>query len=459
MTGGSWGQRSGAGATGAPRPAVGWGLLRGLRTPLYRDALALLLNSGVTSLIGVAYWTVAARLTTAEVVGLNAALISAMVALASLSHLGLEGGLSGFLPRAGAATAALVKRAYVLGTLLALALATTFVVVAPRISTQLRDLHRPGVATLFVAAVVTWSLFSLQDSVLTGLRRAVWIPLENIAYSALKLVLVLALAGGLAGYGILVSWVIPAALALVPVSFAVFRVFIPAHLKAYGAEPGRGINLFGRFVAGDGLGVLLAQVTATLLPILVVERAGAGPGGRFYIAWMLVQSLDLVAVNVGMSLTVQGAHTQDELPTMFRRTLVRTLLLVGLLVGVGVLAAPLLLTLFGTGYASASVDPLRLLFLGSLFRVVITLAICAARAERRPSVVIGLHGSLAVIVPMLAWHMIPRLDAAGAALAWTIGHAAVAVLAAFLTRHLLGWREQRRPALRTLVDHHASEAP
>ena len=109
MTGGPRGQRSGA--TGPPRPVVGRELLRGLRTPLYRDALALLLNSGVTSLIGVAYWTLAARLTTAEVVGLNAALISAMVALASLSHLGLEGGLSGFLPRAGAATAALVKRA------------------------------------------------------------------------------------------------------------------------------------------------------------------------------------------------------------------------------------------------------------------------------------------------------------------------------------------------------------
>jgi hypothetical protein len=53
----------------------------------------------------------------------------------------------------------------------------------------------------------------------------------------------------------------------------------------------------------------------------------------------------------------------------------------------------------------------------------------------------------------------PGVGATGAALAWTIGQAAVAVLAAFLTRHLLGWREQRRPALRTLVDHHASEAP
>ncbi|HKO84349.1 MAG TPA: hypothetical protein VJ140_07250, partial [Actinomycetota bacterium] len=319
------------------------GLLRGLRTPLYRDALALLLNSGVTSLIGVAYWTLAARLTSPEVIGVNAALISAMTALAGISHLGLEGALGGFLPRAGAATGALVKRAYVMATVLAVASATAFVVVAPRFSAQLGDLERPGMAVLFVAAVLTWSMFALQDSVLTGLGRAVWIPLENILYSAAKLVLVLALAAGLGGYGILVSWVVPAALAVVPVLLAVFKVFIPAHLEAYGTEPARGTDLFRRFVAGDGLGMLLAQVHTALLPILVMEQAGAETAGRFYIPWMLVQSLDLVAVNIGMSLTVQGAHTQDQLPSMFRRVLLRTFALVGLLVAGAIFAAPLVL--------------------------------------------------------------------------------------------------------------------
>ncbi|HET9541389.1 MAG TPA: hypothetical protein VFQ46_12375, partial [Candidatus Limnocylindria bacterium] len=340
--------------------------LEPLRTPLYRDALALLLNSGVTSVIGVAYWTLAARLTSPEVVGLNAALISAMMALGSLSHLGLEGALGGFLPRAGAATGALVKRAYALATVLALAFATAFVVAVPRLSEQLRGLQRPAMAALFVAAVLTWSLFALQDSVLTALGRAVWIPLENILYSAAKLVLVLALAASLGGYGILVSWIVPAALAVVPVSLAVFKIFIPAHLEAYGTEPARGTHLFRRFVASDGLGMLLAQMLSALLPILVMEQAGAETAGRFYIPWMLVQSLDLVAVNVGMSLTVQGAHTQDQLPSMFRRVLLRTLAPMGLLVAAGIVAAPLLLALFGAGYADASVEAFRLLLLGSL---------------------------------------------------------------------------------------------
>jgi O-antigen/teichoic acid export membrane protein len=453
MTGGFLGRRPGAGARDAPGPTAGRKLLRGLRTPLYRDALALLLNSGVTSLIGVAYWTLAARLTPPEVVGLNAALISAMMALASLSHLGLVGALSGFLPRAGAATGALVKRAYALAAVLALVFATAFVVAAPHFSGQLRDLERPGLAAVFVAAVLTWSLFALQDSVLTGLGRAVWIPLENIIYSGAKLVLVLALAASLGGYGILVSWVVPAALAVVPVSLAVFKIFIPSHLEAYGTEPARGTHLFRRFVASDGLGMVLAQMLSALFPILVMEQAGAETAGRFYIPWMLAQSLDLVAINVGMSLTVQGAHTQDQLPSIFRRVLLRTLAPVGLLVAVAMVAAPLVLTLFGAGYANASVETFRLLLVGSLLRVVITLAICAAWAERRPSRVVALQAALTVLVLPLAWRLTPGLGATGAALAWTIGQAAVAGLAVLLVRHLLrGWRRPSGQAQSILVD-------
>jgi O-antigen/teichoic acid export membrane protein len=430
-----------------------------IRTPLYRNALALLVNSGVTSLIGIAYWTLAARLASPGVVGVNAALISAMVALASLSHLGLEGALAGLLPRAGAATGALVRRAYGIAAVLAVAFGTIFVIAAPRLSGQLRDLYRPGVAAFFMVAVLVWSLFALQDCVLTGLRRAVWIPLENILYSALKLVMVLVLAPALGGYGIAVSWVVPAAIALVPVTLAVFKVFIPAHLQAYGTETSRGTDLFNRFMVGDGLGMLLAQVYTALLPLLVMQQAGAEAAGHFYIAWMLTQSLDLVAVNVGMSLTVEGAHTQDELPAMFRRVLLRTLALVGLAVGVGALAAPWVLALFGAGYVNASAEPFRILLVGSLFRAVITLAICAARAERRPSLVVALQASLTAIVVPLAWQLTGESSTVGAALAWTIGHVAGAALALVLVRHL--FREARRPsedAQPTLVDH-VSGAP
>ena len=95
----------------------------------------------------------------------------------------------------------------------------------------------------------------------------------------------------------------------------------------------------------------------------------------------------------------------------------------------------------------------------SFFRAVVTLAICAARAERRPSRVIALQTSLTVIVLPLAWQLTRGLGAAGAALAWTIDQAAVATLAVFLIRHM--FRGSQRPsarARRMLIDH-VSKAP
>ena len=51
-------------------------LLAHIRTPVHRDGYALVLNSAITAVIGLAYWMIAARTYPAHVVGVNAALIS-----------------------------------------------------------------------------------------------------------------------------------------------------------------------------------------------------------------------------------------------------------------------------------------------------------------------------------------------------------------------------------------------
>ena len=63
------------------------------------------------------------------------------------------------------------------------------------------------------------------------------------------------------------------------------------------------------------------------------------------------------------------------------------------------------------------------------------------------------------LVLPLAWRLTPGLGAAGAALAWTIGQAAVAGLAVLLVRHLLrGWRRPPGRAQHVLVEE-LSEVP
>ena len=57
------------------------------RTPLYRNGYALILSAAATSGLGVVYWMLATRYYPAEVVGLNSAVISAMLFVAGVAQL------------------------------------------------------------------------------------------------------------------------------------------------------------------------------------------------------------------------------------------------------------------------------------------------------------------------------------------------------------------------------------
>jgi O-antigen/teichoic acid export membrane protein len=73
-----------------------------LSEPMRRSAYALIAGTGLTSLLGIVFWLLAARLLPAEAVGTGTALISAMTFLATLSTLGLRNSLVRFLAPAGA---------------------------------------------------------------------------------------------------------------------------------------------------------------------------------------------------------------------------------------------------------------------------------------------------------------------------------------------------------------------
>src|ERR1041384_1403793 len=84
------------------------------RTPLFRNGYALMLSAATTSGLGMVYWMLATRYYSAEVVGLNSAMISAMLFVAGVAQLSLVSVITRFLPRAGHATGRLVGGAYAL---------------------------------------------------------------------------------------------------------------------------------------------------------------------------------------------------------------------------------------------------------------------------------------------------------------------------------------------------------
>src|SRR5439155_10253642 len=260
-----------------------------VRVPMYREAYALILSGVITSLVGVAYWVVAAHSYAPDVVGLNSVAISAMMLLAGVSQLNLASALTRFVPVSGKTSVRLVFFSYLASVLLAAALSAAFLVGVHR---WLPSLNLIGetfwLGLLFVCAAMAWCIFVLQDAVLTGLRRAIWVPVENAAFSLTKLVLLVLFAGLFPRYGIFTSWTTAVVVTLVPVTVLIFGRLLPRHVDATRdrASPPP-LRQLTRFVAADYLGALCWLASVTVVPIIVTLRVGPAENAYFSLAWVM----------------------------------------------------------------------------------------------------------------------------------------------------------------------------
>lgn len=416
----------------APVPRILQRRLVDLRTvtPLARTGYALLLGSAATSALGLVYWAVAARLYEPEVIGKSSALLSALFLISGTMSAGLSTVLVRYLPIAGRASGRLIVTTYGLSALLSVSVALSVALfrndwLGSGAATKGTFLH----ASAFALAAALWSIFSLQDSALTGMRGAKWIPAENAAYGVLKLGFLGALAGLSPASGIVLSWVLPLVLVIAPINLLIFRRLISVHSSFANQQRKIEIGELSRYAGGNWLGALFLIIATTALPLLIVHRLGALAAAYFYAPWSLMIGLSLIATSLTISMTVEGAFDEGQLAANGRRALAHIGLILAPLVVVVFLAAPLILQIFGNTYSIHGSLVLRLLALSTLPNVVVGLALAVVRLRGRQSAVVCMQGAVCVITVAGSWFLLPRYGINGAAAAWLSSQLIVALAA------------------------------
>jgi O-antigen/teichoic acid export membrane protein len=372
-----------------------------VRMPLYRNAYALIINTGATGALGMIYWLVAARLYPPEDVGRGAALISAMLLLSGVTQLNLTGALVRFLPSAARRSLVFGSYAASVGTGIVVTSAT-LLFGQPWLPEVLRLRGWAGV--WLVTAVASWSLFALQDSVLTGLRQAVWVPVENILFGLIKIVALAAFARAtLLPWGVFLSWSVPVALSLLPVNWLILSRLLPRHLTTRRTAPERiGLRQLSRFVAGDYIGSLFWQTATAGMPLLVGSLLGNEANAYFAVPWAIATAMDLVTTNLAMSLTVEAATDQSRFGEYARALSRRGLGLVGLTAALVVTLAAPVLHVFGQQYAANGTVILRLLAVATLPKTVTILYLAMCRVQCTTGRIALVEGAHCMIVLALA---------------------------------------------------------
>ncbi|MFE9920083.1 lipopolysaccharide biosynthesis protein [Streptomyces sp. NPDC005774] len=404
---------------------------------LFKNAYFLMLSTGVSAVLGLGFWLVAARYYSEDAVGQGSAAIAAMRLLASITATTMIGAVVRFVPRAGRETGRLVWGVYGASSVVVALAAGVFLLTLDLWGASYEPLGAPLAGALFVAACVAWALLTLQDGVLTGLRRTAWVPVGNAVFSTGKLVLLAVFASALPVLGIFVSWAVAIAFSTLPLGWLIFRRLIPRQAAAdRDREPPR-IRDMGRFLAGDSLGALFSLAMINLLPVMVAVRFSAAENGYFYVAYTVGGTMEFMAINMAASLTAHASHDPRRLADGVRGALRRMTLLLVPVVLVLVVFAPLILTPFSADYAEHGSMVLRLLALGALPRVVVELYIGVLRVQGRTGVLAMLQGSMCVLVLGSATVLFTPAGIAGAGWAVLIGMTVVAVVSVFGLRSAL----------------------
>jgi O-antigen/teichoic acid export membrane protein len=445
-------------ATGTRLAATRAWMQAHFRTPLIRNGYSLVASTGMTSVLGLVYWVLAARLYTVGEIGLNAALISTMMALSAIAQLNLGSILTRFLPGfARSGSQRLILGAYAAGTIAALFSCLLSLWGVHAWAPSLRSLAAsPWLAAWFTAATIVWTVFSLQDSVLAGLRRAIWVPIGTTLFALAKIALLILLADSTwRAWGPFASWTLPLLLSVVPVNSLIFGRFLPARdLAAAATRSPMDMRWVARYFAADFLGTLFLMVTIGLAPILVMERVGAEGNAVYYLTWTIAYSLYLVSKSMGISLVAEGAADPWRSKALATGALTHTMGMLFIAVAVVVVAAPLLLQLFGASYASEGGMLLRILCLSALPFGFTSMQLGLARVEGRMATVVLVQAALAFIVLGLGVPLLDLFGALGMGIAWLGAQVAIALALAISAWRRAGWsRAPIRALVTTSTDH------
>ncbi|MFT4297008.1 MAG: hypothetical protein QM582_16520 [Micropruina sp.] len=413
----------------------GWRVLLS-RATLELDALALTASTGITALLGLAYWTIAARGFPIAEVGRASAIVSAATALATVSNLSLGGMYERFLPVTGRDTRHYLLRGGLATAGLALLLGCGFLLLGPSHRLFAHDWEWVG----FPFLVLTLAQFALLDNTLVGLRRARWAAGKNIVHAVVKLALVAlaALLAAIGGESMVLAWAVPAALLVVLYLPSVWRLCgTEAVLELAPDLPPRR-ELWSFF--GSSVGIMMVGALAPLLiPLIVVDRLGPELNACFTMAWTLFSALALL---LG---TVVGPYiAQASVPGADVRRL--TARFAGILLTLSVsgavflwFGAPLLLGLLGERYAVETESLVRLMALSLPLSLVGMLYAGVARVARRLRLAMVMQVLTAVVAVTGTALTIERFGLDG------IGYSYL-VIEAITTLILLGpaWRTIRR---------------
>ena len=331
------------------------------------NAGSLVATTGVTSVLGFAYWWVAARRFSPEAVGIASTSTSAMMLIGGLCTLGFSTLLITELPRKPALTGPLISTALLTVGGVSAVTSLAFALVAPYISPQYQPLRANPLDVLILVIGISLSAMTLVfDQSMIGLLHGELQFWRNIVFSSVKLLGLFVVGLWFSrqdGMSIYAAWAFGSVLSLlITLAYAAYRKVLPFKtlMPRFGLLKNLGLAAFQHHLLNTML-----QVPMQVLPLLVTAFLSAQVTAWFFTSWQLVNFVFLIPSSLTTVLHAMNSAQPSVLARKARSTMGLAFLVAVLVDIVLVFAPKLVLSPFGAAYAAQASWCLRILSLAA----------------------------------------------------------------------------------------------
>lgn len=296
----------------------------------------------------------------------------------------------------------------------------------------------------FVFFIIVNAVYFVAGAVFVALRRSQFALANGLISGLMKLALVAGFASMYSLLGVLLSWGIATATALL----ASLLIFLPqlvpyyrpslsgfSRLDGTASRPLKpGISTAGTklvaFSLTNYLGDALSSLPAWILPLMVVNILSPEAGAYFYIAWFMAGLLLAISSSVSASLFAEGSFMEEGLARDLRRSFkfLAVLLIPGIIVFI--LLGDKLLLVFGREYSVGGTHLLWLLFPACIPASLNLLYLSIARVEKNHKSIIAITGAIAGSTLVTSYVLLPLLGIMGIGVGWLAAQTVTALVVA-----------------------------
>lgn len=393
--------------------------------PIYINSYYMMIDSIIGSILGFLFWITATHFYDTSEIGLTVALISASGIVVNISKLGLDNSVIRFLANEEDQKS-FINTCLTIVSIISIFISMIFIlgidILAPKLIFVSNSLF--SILILFLFNIIATSLI-ITGYVFIALRNTKYYLFQNFIFQSLKIPLPI-LFTAFAAYGILLSWCIAMTTAFLVSIIFLIRYIVPSYIP-YPTISKKIINKIFHFSAGNYITSIIAGVSSSILPLMILHFLTPADSAYYYISFTIAGTLFIIPSAFSMSLYAESSFKEETFILNLKKVLKQTYFLLIPSVTFIIIFGDELLSLFGTDYSTSGQLLLSILAISSLFLPLNTFYNTYLRVQLRIRELFVITIVNVLLLIGAAYILLPILGLIGIGIAYIVAAALVSV--------------------------------